>query len=111
MSNQIVELNGKKYNITIVPEQNERGIDVSEIFALLPTALTLVQGITAEVNAAKNGQLVAITVANCINKGLDFISKFLTYADLPTDAKKVTDKIITYAKYFAGGIIQIESKI
>ena len=109
MGNQVIEVNGKKYNITIVPEQNERGIDVSEIFTLLPAALNVIQGITAEVNAAKSGQMVAITVANCMTKSLDFIYKFLSVADLPVDAKKVTDKIITYAKYFAGGVIEIES--
>jgi hypothetical protein len=86
MATQTVELNGKKYNVTIVPEHGERGLDVSELFSLLPSALSLVQAITAEINAAKDGQLVAVTVAKSIDKTLDFVAKTLSLADLPIGA-------------------------
>ena len=77
MATQTVELNGKNYTVTIVPETGERGLDVGEIFSLLPSALTLVQSITAEINAAKDGQLFAVTVAKSIDKTLDFIFSLL----------------------------------
>lgn len=109
MATQIVELNGIKYNVTIVPQTGERGLDVGELFSLLPSALTLVQSITAEINKAKAGQLVAVTVAGCITQTLTFLAKMLSLADLPIGAAAVVNKILAYAKYFAGGVIEIES--
>ena len=109
MATQIVELNGKKYNVTIVPEHGERGLDVGEIFSLLPSALTLVQAVTAEINAAKDGQLVAVTVAKSIDKTLDFVAKTLSLADLPIGAAVVVNKIINYAKHFAADVVEIET--
>ena len=109
MATQIVELNGKKYNVTIVPEHGERGLDVSELFSLLPSALSLVQAITAEINAAKDGQLVAVTVAKSIDKTLDFVAKTLSLADLPIGAAVVVNKIINYAKHFAADVVEIET--
>ena len=109
MATQIVELNGKKYNVTIVPEHGERGLDVGEIFSLLPSALTLVQAVTAEINAAKDGQLVAVTVAKSIDKTLDFVGKTLSLADLPIGAAVVVNKIINYAKHFAADVVEIET--
>ena len=40
MATQIVQLNGKNYTVTIVPETGERGLDVGEIFSLLPSAFS-----------------------------------------------------------------------
>ena len=109
MANQILDVNGKKYAVTIVPEQGERGLDVGELFSLLPSALTLVQSITAEINAAKEGQLVAVTVAKSMDKTLDFLAKTLGLADLPIGAATVVNKIINYAKHFAADVVEIES--
>lgn len=99
MATQIVELNGIKYNVTITPQTGERGLDVSELFSLLPSALALVQSITAEINAAKDGQLVAVTVAKSMDKTLDFLAKTLGLADLPIGAATVVNKIINYANF------------
>ncbi len=109
MATQIVELNGIKYNVTIVPQTGERGLDVGELFSLLPSALALVQSITAEINAAKDGQLVAVTVAKSMDKTLDFLAKTLGLADLPIGAATVVNKIINYAKHFAADVVEIES--
>ena len=109
MATQTVQLNGKNYTVTIVPEHGERGLDVGEIFSLLPSALTLVQGITTEINAAKDGQLVAVTVAKSIDKTLDFVGKTLSLADLPIGAATVVNKIINYAKHFAADVVEIET--
>ena len=109
MATQILDVNGKKYTVTIVPEQGERGLDVGELFSLLPSALTLVQSITAEINAAKDGQLVAVTVAKSMDKTLDFLAKTLGLADLPIGAAAVVNKIINYAKHFAADVVEIES--
>ena len=109
MATQILDVNGKKYTVTIVPEQGERGLDVGELFSLLPSALTLVQSITAEINAAKEGQLVAVTVAKSMDKTLDFLAKTLGLADLPIGAATVVNKIINYAKHFAADVVEIES--
>ena len=109
MATQILDVNGKKYTVTIVPEQGERGLDVGELFSLLPSALTLVQSITAEINAAKDGQLVAVTVAKAMDKTLDFLAKTLGLADLPIGAATVVNKIINYAKHFAADVVEIES--
>ena len=109
MATQILDVNGKKYTVTIVPEQGERGLDVGELFSLLPSALTLVQSITAEINAAKEGQLVAVTVAKSMDKTLDFLAKTLGLADLPIGAAAVVNKIINYAKHFAADVVEIES--
>ncbi len=109
MATQTVELNGKNYTVTITPETGERGLDVGEIFSLLPSALTLVQSITAEINAAKDGQLVAVTVAKSIDKTLDFVAKTLSLADLPIGAAVVVNKIINYAKHFAADVVEIET--
>ena len=109
MATQIVELNGIKYNVTITPQTGERGLDVPELFSLLPSALALVQSVTNEINKAKEGQLVAVTVAGCITLALSFLANILALADLPADAAKVVNKIISYAHYFAGGVVEIES--
>jgi len=109
MATQTVELNGKNYTVTITPETGERGLDVGEIFSLLPSALTLVQAITAEINAAKAGQLPAVTVAKSFDKTLDFLVKTLSMADLPADSAKVVNKITTYGKYFAADVVEIET--
>ncbi len=109
MATQIVELNGIKYNVTIVPQTGERGLDVGELFSLLPSALNLVQSVTNEINKAKAGQLVAVTVAGCITQTLTFLAKMLALADLPIGAAAVVNKILAYANYFAGGVIEIES--
>ena len=69
----------------------------------------LVQSITAEINAAKDGQLVAVTVAKSIDKTLDFVAKTLSLADLPMGAATVVNKIINYAKHFAADVVEIET--
>jgi hypothetical protein len=106
---QILEIGGKNYTLTIVPEHGERGLELPEIFSLLPTILSMVQKVTSEINKAKDGQGIAVTVANCIQLTLSFLWELLNLADLPADAKKVTDKIIKYANYFASGVVAIEA--
>ena len=67
MKPQIISIDGKDFNVTVTPVHADRGLDVTEVFTLLPLAMIAANDINKQLTLLKEGQNAAVSVANCAN--------------------------------------------
>ena len=109
MKTEIVEIDGKQYNITVTPVVAERGIELPEVFALLPFIVTIAADVNKQIAAAAAGQNAALTIANCVKALLPVSWQAILYADLEATVLLSLKKAYAYANGTVSLVGQVES--
>lgn len=110
MGHQVISIDGKDYNVTITPV-GERGLEVTEVFTLLPLAMVAANDINKQLNLLKEGQNAAVTIANCIIATLSLTWEAIVASDVSAAAVAVASKALAYVKAFAVTVTQIEGGV
>lgn len=111
MKPQIISIDGKDFNVTVTPVHADRGLDVTEVFTLLPLAMIAANDINKQLTLLKEGQNAAVSVANCIIATITLVWSAIVAADVSGPAIAVANKILAYVKAIAVTVTQIEGGV